>query len=134
MGLLEEVKRRRSVIESYYRNYYRHLEAKEYAKASEDLWGIVNNLLSILRLLMEGKPVSGHRDARAFLSYLANLKGDVRLIDLMDACEVLHANYFHNFMDGELFNRYRLRAEWLIKRLDRYVEEEIRKRGVDLKR
>lgn len=133
MGLLEEVKRRRSVIESYYRNYYRHLEAKEYAKASEDLWGIVNNLLSILRLLREGKPVSKHRDARTFLSYLAKIKGDMRLEDLMDACEVLHANYFHNFMDEGLFGRYRLKAEELIKTLDKYVEEELRKRGVVLR-
>jgi len=68
--LAREVKRRMSIVESYSRNYAEYLRRGDYAKASEALWGILNNLASILSLLYGGRPISKHDELRSFINDL----------------------------------------------------------------
>ena len=97
--VIAEIERRRRIIEAYSKNYRKHLEQGELAKASEDLWGIVNNLAV----------------------------KDQELPQLLHAAERLHANYYHNFMDQELFREDQEKTEKLIHKLQELIEQELRK-------
>jgi len=130
--LLRELLRRRYMIEKYYENYLKHLESREYDKASEDLWGVVNNIASMLSLLLKGKPIGKHEELRKFVNELISLKGDVRLKEFLLACERLHANFFHNFMDEQQFEEHRVKAEELISILEKYIAEELQKYGITI--
>lgn len=130
--LVEEVRRRISIIETYYRNYVEHLSRKEYAKASEALWGILNNLASILSMLYGGKPISKHDELRKFINHLASMLRSEDIVRWCRSCEVLHANYFHNFMDEDMFEHYRADAEKLINTLQRLVVEKLRELGIEI--
>jgi len=125
--LLKEVERRKLIVENYYRNYRLHVNSKNYSKASEDLWGVVNNLLIILSLVMTGKSVSSHSALRDFVNQLIAIKRNEKLRELFRAAERLHANYFHNFMDEEMFNEDREKVEELIRILEQYILEELEK-------
>jgi len=128
--LIEKIQHRVNIIRKYFENYYRHLDARDYMKASEDLWGIVNNLASILSLLSRGKPISKHSELRELIDHLIKLKQNPELKELLLACERLHANFFHNFMDEEQFREHREKAEKLIRILETYISEELSKRGL----
>lgn len=122
---LSEVERRRNAAETYYANYQKHLVERNLAKASEDIWGVVNQLASALSILLRGKPISTHRELREFIKQVAYAKGDEKLPELLQACEMLHVNYFHQFMEDEMFESHRLKAEELIMRLQAYIAQEL---------
>jgi len=123
--VVREVVRRRAIVENYSRNYVECLHRGDYAKASELLWGIVNNLASILSILYKGKPISDHRELRMFMRDLAVMRGISEVVEWFRACELLHANYYHNFMDKEMFEDYRVKAEKLINTLQKLIEEKM---------
>jgi len=128
--LIEKIQHRVNIIRKYFENYHRHLDARDYMKASEDLWGIVNNLASILSLLSRGKPISKHSELRELIDHLIKLKQNPELKELLLACETLHANFLHNFMDEEQFKDHREKAEKLIRILETYISDELSKRGL----
>lgn len=117
--LLEEVRRRTSIVEEYFRNYYEYLSRRKFAKASEALWGILNNLASILSVLYGGEPISKHVELRELVTLLAKKLGNQEILRWYRACEKLHANYFHNFMDEDEFEEHRIEAEKLIDELQK---------------
>ena len=128
--LIEKIQHRVNLIRKYFKNYYRHLDARDYMKASEDLWGIVNSLASILSLLLRDKPVSKHSELRELINHLIAMKQNPELGELLSACETLHANFYHNFMDEQLFEKHREKAEKLIRILETYISDELSKRGL----
>jgi len=128
--LIEEVKRRIGIIESYSRNYVDYLHKGDYAKASEMLWGILNNLASILSLLHGGKPISGHPELKSFITSLASMLRNEDIVKWFRACEKLHANFFHHFMDEATFEEYRVEAERLINTLQKLVVEKLQEQGI----
>jgi len=130
--LAGEIKRRMGIIESYSRNYAEYLRRGDYAKASEMLWEIVNNLASILSILYGGKPISKHDELRSFVNSLAAALKREDIVRWFRACERLHSNFFHNFMDEETFGEYRAEAEKLIDALQRLVAEKLRELGISL--
>ncbi len=128
--LLREVRRRISIIETYSKNYVEYLSRGEYAKASEAVWGILSNLVSILNILHGGKPVARHDDLRKSINTLASMLRNEEVIRWYRACETLHANYYHNFMDENLFHQHRADAEKLINTLQRLVQRKLRELGI----
>lgn len=122
--------RRKSIVEEYSRNYREYLDKRELPKASKALWGMVNNLASILSILYQGKPVSGHKELRVFMKHLAERLRNEEILRWLRSCETLHANYLHGFMDEELFEEYRLEAEKLINELQRLIQRELEKHGI----
>lgn len=123
--LHKEIKRRMNINEIYDHNYYEHLKKKEYIKASEDLWGMVNNLASILSLLFRGKPISDHNDMRRFIDSISTLKSEPKLKELLLACERLHANFYHNFMDEIQLEEHIMKAEEFTQLLKKYIWEKL---------
>jgi len=121
--LAGEVRRRISIVESYSRNYAEYLHRRDYAKASEALWGILNNLASILSLLHGDRPISRHDELRSFIYDLAAALKSEEVVKWFKACERLHAN--HNFMDKDTAE-----AEKLIYTLQKLVVDKLRELGI----
>jgi len=130
--LAGEVRRRMSIVENYSRNYAEYLHKGDYAKASEALWGILNNLASILSLLHGGRPISRRDELRSFMNDLASALKSEEVVKWFRACERLHANFFHNFMDKDAFEEHRAEAEKLIYTLQKLVADKLRELGISL--
>ncbi len=135
--LLQEVRRRLKLIEDYYHNYHECLEQRDYSKASEYLWGIANNIASLLSILRGGKPITRHRELRSLLETIAHelalrepsKAGEIEAVfrDGILALEILHANFFHSFLEEHQFQECRRKAETLIKLLEEEVYQQLHK-------
>jgi hypothetical protein len=111
---LQEVFRRKKLADLYYDNYRYYYSRKELAKASEFIWGAVNALAYALGLFY-GLKLSDHKKVVEFLKMLATQYEEIR--EGITAVQRLHANYYHDFMDEELFEEDRVKAEKLISKL-----------------
>jgi hypothetical protein len=111
---LQEVFRKKRLADLYYDNYRYYYSRKELAKASEFIWGTVNALAYALGLFY-GLKLSDHKKVVEFLKMLATQYEEIR--EGITAVQCLHANYYHNFMDEELFEEDRVKAEKLISKL-----------------
>jgi len=130
--LVREVRRRVDIVERYSRNYVEYLRRRDYAKASEMLWGVVNNLASVLSVLHGGEPISRHDELRSFIEGLASMLRNEDIAKWFRACERLHSNFFHNFMDEAAFEEHRVEAEKLVGTLQKLVLDKLRELGVSL--
>jgi len=124
---LERAKEYRKLADYYYDNYHKFYVAKEYSKASEFIWGTVNALSNGLSLLLQGEVLKSHAEVVEFLKKLANTYDKPEEVgEEVLAVQRLHANYFHNFMDGDLFEEDRSKAEKLLNRLAELFDLKIR--------
>jgi len=124
---LERVKEYRRLVDYYYDNYHKFCVAKEYSKASEFIWGTVNALSNGLSFLLQGKVLGSHPEVVEFLKMLANTYYRSEEVgEGVSAVQRLHANYFHNFMDRDLFEEDRSKAERLLNRLAELLNLKIR--------
>lgn len=123
--LLSEIGRRKALADAYYDNYRRRRELKDFAKASEFLWGVVSNLTYCLGLLY-GRKLGKHREVVAFLKELAGALRDDEMLKQIRAAEALHANFYHDFMSEDEFESYRWEVELLAIKLARVLKERVR--------
>ncbi len=121
--ILREIEKRRRDIEILFNNYHESINNKDYFKASEDLWGIVNSEMAIISLLLGKRLPSSHGELRALAHSLGRL--DHEIPDLFRSAETLHANFYHNFLDEDRFSYERLRVERLIEKLDQVLRSSI---------
>ena len=119
---LQEVLRRKKLADLYYDNYRYYYSRKEFAKASEFIWGTVNALAYALGLL-HGLKLSDHKKIMEFLKILATQYEEIR--EGVTAVQRLHANHYHDFMNGELFEEDRVKAEKLINKLAELIYHHI---------
>jgi len=119
----EEVIKKRKLADYYYDNYRKYYLMKEYSKASEFIWGVVNALSYGLGLFY-GKKLTKHDEVIKFLKLLADQHEEIR--EGILAVQRLHANYFHNFMDEDLFEEDRLKAEKLLNKLAELLDLRIK--------
>jgi hypothetical protein len=119
---LQEVLRRKKLADLYYDNYRYYYSRKEFAKASEFIWGTVNALAYALGLL-HGLKLSDHKKIIEFLKILATQYEEIR--EGVTAVQRLHANYYHDFMNEELFEEDRVKAEKLINKLAELIYHHI---------
>jgi hypothetical protein len=111
---LQEVLRRKRLADLYYDNYKYYYSRRELAKASEFIWGTVNELAYALGLFY-GLRLSDHKKVVEFLKALATQYEEIR--EGVTAVQRLHANYYYDFMNEELFEEDRVKAEKLINKL-----------------
>jgi len=123
---LDEILRRRNLADFYYDNYQKHYRAKEYSKASEFLWGTINNLAYIIGLFYDRK-IRNHGEVVSFIKDLANIMRESKIITWLASAERLHANFFHDFMDQFMFEDDKDKAEKLIETLSIFADKEIQK-------
>ena len=119
---LEEIRWRRVEEARLYENYLRYYEERDFVKASEFLWGSINNLAHALGLIYGRRP-AGHREIVRFLRELAETNGREEYRKYVSSAEALHSNFYHGWMSEEIFEEGVREVEelrrWLIELLDR---------------
>jgi len=121
---LLEVHKIRLEERNIYDNFEKRYRERKFVKSSELLWGsIVKIAFAIGRLY--GKKLGQHKLIVLLMKDLA--KNDPEVIEWIDSAGALHSNFYHNWMDEEIFESHvrkviRLRI-WLIKMLDEKTAE-----------
>lgn len=100
--ILGIVLQKRELADYYFDNYRKYYEAENYSKASEFLWGALNNLFFAIGLFY-GRKIGKHNEVIIFLNELATEQQSDKMIEQMRAAERIHANFFHNFMTKDMF-------------------------------
>jgi len=118
--LIREIVKRKQLADEAFNNYIEFYKKGELVKASEFLWGVVNNLTYALGLF-DGLKLSKHQKIIDYLKMLANSKNDKAMIDEVQAVRILHANFYHGVVSNEQFEYYRRLAESLINKLARIL-------------
>jgi len=122
--VLEEIRRRRVEESRLYENYIKYYERRDLVKASEFLWGSINNLAYALGLIY-GRRLTGHRMVIQFMRELAEKSGREEYRRYISSAEALHANFYHGWMSEEVFEESVREAEelrrWLIELLDSLI-------------
>jgi hypothetical protein len=121
---LIEIEKRRLEERHLYENFEKYYQKRDFAKASEFLWGSVTKVAYAIGLLFGIKP-GKHKEVIALMKELA--KGDRAIIDRINSAEALHSNFYHNWMEEGIFEDYVRKVDdlraWLIKLLDKETEK-----------
>ena len=104
----------------YLRHARQYLAEGDLPQASEKGWGAAAVALKACaesRGLRHGR----HRHFRATLQVLVGETGEEDLIDSFGAAEVLHANYYENWLNQREVERHLGQVETLVRRLSDLV-------------
>ena len=126
-GLSSEVEKRKALADHYYDNYRKYLERGDRGKASEFIWGAIENLAYALGLL-DGQKLGDHGKVRKYLAELATSLEDSQIPEGIIASEHIHANFYHDYMDKDLFDYDRVKAEALAEKLAKILMDRLRSR------
>lgn len=121
---LEEILRRKKIADYYYDNYRKYYEEKKYSKASEFLWGTINNLVYAIGLF-HGKKIGKHNEVVEFTKELALIENRESIIEQLASAERIHANFFHDFMNELMFEDDKEKVEKLIETLSEILGPKI---------
>ena len=107
-----------------YEKYLRDAEGLssegDIVQASEKYWGAVTALLSVIGE-REGLPHYTHRDLVEVIEHIALKANDPEVSTLFRLAEGLHANFYHNFLRKETFDRHKEGVLKLIAKLKEYL-------------
>jgi len=121
---LQEILRRKKLIDYYYDNYLKYCEAKKYSKASEFLWGTINNLTYAIGLFY-GRKIGKHNELVSFIKGLAITERNEEIMEQLASAERIHANFFHDFMNELTFEDDKNKTERLIETLSGILNAKI---------
>ena len=122
--ILAEVHKKRLEETRLYDNFEKYYRKREFAKASEFLWGSISKLAYAIGLFY-GKKLGKHGEIISLMKDLA--KAESEIMDWVSAAESLHSNFYHNWMEEGTFEHYVRKGVdlrmWLIRMLDDHVEK-----------
>ena len=108
MSLIDVIAEYERILRERYVQYNELKIRRELSKAGEILWSIIMIMLTMVSLVLTGKPLARHSEAKRFVkkdlsSIYYSLYGmdPARLVALFEAAERLHANFYHEFLDEE---------------------------------
>jgi len=123
-----EVSRRRKLADLYFDNYREYSKKKMFQKASEFLWGALNSLVYALSLAIYGEKVRRHSEVKDKINKLAADLNDPELAELFKAsAEILHANFYHDFLDEDSFKYHAKNMEKLLGKLASILDKRAQK-------
>lgn len=94
----------------------RLLAAGDYPQASERYWGAVAQMVKAVAADRRwGR--SSHRDLRRTVERLFRETEDAELLSLFSVAESLHADFYENFMSGEVVAVHARDADRLVEKL-----------------
>ena len=97
----------------------REFEVGEVLQASEKLWGAASHAV-MAEMQRRGLSPSGHRATIEAVELLSEDWEDPKLRPLFTSAEMLHANFYHGFLDEVRFNEQReLAREFVMRVLER---------------
>lgn len=80
------------------------IRKKEYTKAGEMLWGAIAELLKTIGI-MYGKPVKNHKELIGIAKEISLENEELRKA-IIHYAQGLHANYYEEFIDIDVFPEY----------------------------
>ena len=124
--VVAEIRKGQAEEAHLFSNFEKYYKAKDSVKASEFLWGSTSKLAYLIGLL-HGQKLGKHGELMVFLRSLARQQERPEALDWISAAESLHSNFYHNWMESEVFEEYiqkvvRLR-NWLLEIFERKLEE-----------
>lgn len=126
---LQKIQEKKALADHYYDNYAEHYKTGDLSKASEFLWGVVNNLVYCLGLF-DAQEIRSHSKVRQFLMELGGQRQDKEIIEGISSAERMHKNFYHNFMDKELFEDDKAKTERLIEKLALILSQRLQESSV----
>ncbi len=124
----EEILKRKKLADLYYDNYRKYKNEGKYQKASEFLWGALNNLIYALGLLYDEK-LTSHKKIKGFVSDISSHFHKPEIARLFaESAEILHANFYHDFLDEDSFKIHSENMEKLLNELTSILFKELEKR------
>jgi hypothetical protein len=113
-----EVTRRKRLADLYYDNYRKYSKEGKFQKASEFLWGALANILYAIALKRYGIKLGKHRQFRDVVNKISTELKDSEIAKIyVESAEIIHANFYHDFMDEDSFKRHAKNVERLIFKL-----------------
>lgn len=112
----------------YFANYQDFIRKKENPKASEMLWGILNNQAWILGKLLFGVDVNSHTKVLDVLGRILTVEGANMTRNIADA-NTIHRNFFHDILSDPDFQIYKKSVEELIDKLDNILTKKLKQEG-----
>ena len=123
---IEDIEIKKELAKEHFNNYEKYYDEKNYPKASEFLWGTLNNIFYAIGLTYNIK-LSNYEHIKNFIPTLANEYSYPEITDQYKAAETLHANFYHDFMDEDLFEYNKEKVVSLIFRLYDILSDRIEK-------
>ncbi len=94
----------------------REYEAGDILQASEKLWRAASHVV-IAEMQRRGMKTSGHRAMVLAVEKIASEENERELSDLFSGARVLHANFYHGFLEGYEFEIYRKKVHRFVERM-----------------
>jgi len=103
----EKITKYISLSKIYIRNADLMIKKREYNKAGEMLWGAIAELLKGIGIIHD-YPIRTHKELIKIAKYIALNKNDKELDEaIVNHGQALHANFYEDFLDIEVFKKYR---------------------------
>ncbi len=117
-----EIEEKEKLFDHYYHNFEKNFRLNNLSKSTEFLWGAIHSLLFAIALTYE-KKLTEHRKVIEFARELSTIEGDENIFIGIKTGEVLHANFYHNFLDKENVEIKRKDVDNTIKKLGEILEK-----------
>ena len=99
----------------------REFEAGDHFQASEKLWGAASHIV-IAEMHRRGIKQSGHRVMVQSVGSFAEDFNDPTLGGLFTSAEILHANFYHGFLEEEDVRRHRDSVNVFVNRMVELID------------
>ena len=96
------------------------LDKGDYSQASEKLWGAAAQVVKAIAATRRWRH-SSHRDLREVVGRLYRESGDEELPRLFSVAESLHANFYENYMSGDIVQLHAADIRKLVEKLEALV-------------
>lgn len=116
------IQQKKELAREHYSNFEKYYIEKNYPKASEFLWGALNDLIYAIGKA-SGKELSDYTKQKLYIAELVEEYEDTDIMDQYQAAHTLHANFYHNFLTEDTFEFKKEKVNDLIFKLYDILEE-----------
>lgn len=120
--LQKKLQKKKELSDYYFDNYNKFYEKKAFSKASEYLYGVLNNLVTAVALFYGHKKLN-HEEIIGFVKKISAEKNLPELPKQMSAANSIHANFFHDWMSEEDFEISKNETMKLLETLKHILNE-----------
>ena len=119
----DKVDNAKRIANEHYQNYQFFYSRINLPKASEFLWGVINQLFYAIGLYHD-KKLSTHPKIRKFIPLLIHFYDDAEIVEEgFESAFVLHSNFYHDHLEKDSFDFHKDKADKLIQKLLEILEK-----------
>ena len=118
----EKIKNAKKNADEHYQNYQVFYSRNNLAKASEFLWGALNQLFYAVGL-HNNRKLGTHKKIRQFIPLFVLLYNDEEIVqEGFESAFVLHSNFYHDHLEKDSFEFHKEKVDKLIFKLLEVLE------------